>query len=214
MHLQSFTFNMFMENTYLLWDEAGVCAIVDPGCLFEREQMVLQDYINQHGLQPTYLLNTHCHLDHVFGNAWAERTYGLRPWIHEQEQGILQRLPATAAHWGIDGVEASPPPAGLLRAGSTFGVGSLELEVRWAPGHSPGSVLLYHAESGQALVGDVIFQQSIGRTDLPGGSHAQLIESIHKQVLSMPDATRLYPGHGPDTTVGHERVHNPFLISN
>lgn len=205
------TFNMFMENTYLLADADGTCAIVDPGCLFAEEQAQLQAFITEQGLKPVLLLNTHCHLDHVFGNAWVDRTYGLQPWLHRSEEIILQRMQQTAAMYGVPHVEPSPTPAGYLKEGEPLRIGTLELELRLAPGHSPGSLILHHAASAQAVVGDVIFQRSIGRTDLPGGSYETLMLSIFQQVLTLPGHTVLFPGHGPTTTVDEERQFNPFL---
>jgi glyoxylase-like metal-dependent hydrolase (beta-lactamase superfamily II) len=211
LHVQGFTFNPFSENTYVLWDDAGQCAIVDPGCLFPEEEAELSGFIRAEGLTPVQLLNTHCHLDHVFGNAWVHDTWGLQPWLHVGELGVLHSLSQTARLYGIPGVRPSPQPAGFITPGQPLMVGAEALEVRLAPGHSPASLIFYHAGAGFALVGDVIFQGSIGRYDLPGGSLETLMRSIYEQVLTLPEDTVLYSGHGQPTTVAQERQHNPFL---
>ncbi|MBX3102310.1 MAG: MBL fold metallo-hydrolase [Bacteroidetes bacterium] len=211
LHIQGFTVNPFQENTYLLWDDARQCVIVDPGCLFPEEEELLADFIRTRGLTPVQLLNTHCHLDHVFGNAWVFDTYRLKPWLHVGELKVLQSMEQTARMYGIPALRPSPEPAGFLNPEQPLTVGTETLEMRLAPGHSPASLIFYHAASGQALVGDVIFQGSIGRYDLPGGSLETLMRSIYEQVLTLPEDTTLYPGHGQPTTVAHERATNPYL---
>ena len=210
MQVHSLTFNPFQENTYLIADADGTCAIVDPGCYTPAEQAELHDYVRDHNLRPVACWLTHAHLDHILGCAYVHRTWGLVPLMTPGEKPLYDRAVQQAQMYGIPGVEAGPVPTAFLQ-GETLTLGSLTLQVLPTPGHSPASVCLYHAASGQVIAGDVLFAGSIGRTDLPGGSYEVLLRSIHEQLLTLPDATRVYPGHGPSTTIGIERGSNPFL---
>jgi glyoxylase-like metal-dependent hydrolase (beta-lactamase superfamily II) len=209
MHIHRFTFNPFQENTYLLSDETGACAIVDPGCHNASEQSALTDYIAENKLEPVLLLNTHCHIDHVMGNAFVARRFGLSPRIHPLESTILSSAVQVGLAFGIT-VEPSPDAVDILTPGSTISFGKTTLEILFAPGHSPGSVCFHHAASGQLVGGDVIFRHSIGRTDLPGGDYETLISSIRETLFKLPDTTVIHPGHGDSTTIGHEKKNNPF----
>lgn len=211
MQLHQFTFNPFMENTFVLYDRTGECVIVDPGCHMAREQQMLREFIAQKELTPTRLLNTHCHLDHVFGNAWVAEHWGLSLEIHEKELPILQAVPEYAGMYGISAAP-SPEPSRYIVPGERIQFGETELEVHFAPGHSPGHVVFFHRQSQQLIGGDVLFLGSIGRTDLPGGNMETLMESIFQTILPLGDAVTVHPGHGPHTTLGHERRQNPFLL--
>ena len=156
-------------------------------------------------------INTHCHLDHVFGNKYVADTYQLGLEIHEGELSVLQSSPKVANMYGIPYANISPAPTSYLKPGEDITFGDTTLSIHFTPGHSPASVSFYNQEEGYIIGGDVLFQNSIGRTDLPGGNFDTLINSIKETFLSLPDDTRVYSGHGPMTTVGHERVHNPFL---
>lgn len=210
MQLQRFTFNPFSENTYVLADEQGHCAIIDPGCHSPQEKATLLNYINSKQLQPVLLLNTHCHIDHVLGNRFVFDSWGLQPHIHPNDQSDLDRLVAYAPVFGME-AEASPAPTGFLEHGLELEIGNLRLEMRQAPGHSAGSICFIHHESGTVIAGDVLFAGSIGRTDLPGGDYNTLINSVKNQLFTLPDAYVVYPGHGPETTIGHEKATNPFF---
>jgi glyoxylase-like metal-dependent hydrolase (beta-lactamase superfamily II) len=211
MTVSGFTFNAFSENTYLLHDATGACAIVDPGCYERAEQQALQQYIQDHHLRVELLLNTHCHIDHVFGNQFVLDTWPGTPFlIHEADLPVLRAVPSYAPNYGFP-LYNPAEPTGFLTPGEPLRFGETELEVRFAPGHAPGHVVFYHAPTQVVIGGDVLFQGSIGRTDLPGGDYDTLIRSIREQLLTLPDETTVYPGHGPATTVGAERVSNPFL---
>jgi hydroxyacylglutathione hydrolase len=210
LHLQRFTFNPFSENTYILADNEGTCAIIDPGCYDDQEQRELKDYIHQKGLQPVMLLNTHCHIDHVLGNHFVYKTWGLQPHIHPDDEADLARLIDYAPVFGIQ-AEASPAPAGYLEHGKELQLGNLRLEMRLTPGHSAGSICFIHHNSATIIAGDVLFAGSIGRTDLPGGNFSTLINNIKSQLFTLPDHYVVYPGHGPETTIGHEKATNPFF---
>lgn len=205
------TFNPFQENTYLVHDDTGECLIIDPGCWNAEEQRELVRAVEERGLRPVRLLNTHCHLDHVFGNKFVASRWGLSLEIHRLELPVLQAVPQVATLYGLPPVEESPAPAHFLEEGETVAFGNTTLEILFTPGHSPGSVCFYDRSAGKLIAGDVLFQRSIGRTDLPGGDHSTLIGSILSRVMPLPDETVVYPGHGPNTTVGEERAENPFL---
>ncbi|MDU0372625.1 MBL fold metallo-hydrolase [Hymenobacter endophyticus] len=210
MTVSGFTFNAFSENTYVLHDGTGQCVIIDPGCYEPAEQQALQRFIAEQGLQVVLLLNTHCHIDHVLGNQFVLDTYQVPFLIHEADAGTLRSVSAYAPSYGFARYNPAEP-TGFLTPDQPVQFGNTELEVRFAPGHAPGHVVFYHAPTGVVIGGDVLFQGSIGRTDLPGGDYATLISSIHSQLLTLHDDTVVYPGHGPATTVGAERRSNPFL---
>jgi hydroxyacylglutathione hydrolase len=212
LRIVSFTFNGFAENTYLLIDEATrATAIVDPGAYSAAEQQTLRAYIDDNKLDVKHLLNTHAHIDHVLGNAFVLRTYpGIPFLLHTLDLPTLRAVPTYAGPYGFPAYEGAEP-TGELAAGQVIELGESKLQVRFAPGHAPGHVVLYEAASGQLIGGDVLFKGSVGRTDLPGGDHATLIQSIVTELLTLPDATVVHPGHGPTTTIGAERRSNPFL---
>ncbi len=209
--VQVFEFNPFAENTYLLYDESGECAIFDPGCYTHEERTELKKFVEEKGLKPVRLINTHCHLDHVFGNAFVANTWNLGLEIHTGEIPVLQRFTQVCQMYGIPFAEESPAPARFLDAGDVVTFGNTKLRVLFTPGHSPASISFYCAESGFILSGDVLFQESIGRTDLPGGDFDTLIRSIRTELFVLPDETIVYSGHGFPTTVRHEKEYNPFL---
>jgi len=208
--IQYFAFNPFQENTYLLINEKKDCIIIDPGCYFEEERKELLQYIEKEGLNVTRLLNTHCHLDHIFGNRLVSKTFNLGLEIHRQEQPVLDRSPQAGAMYNVP-FEPSPMPARYMEEGEIITLGNNELKVLFTPGHSPGSVSFYCEKQAFVIAGDVLFYQSIGRTDLPGGHHQTLLNSIRQQLFVLPDNVKVYPGHGQPTTIGFEKLHNPFL---
>ncbi len=211
--LHYFTFNPFQENTYIIYDGTKECIIVDPGCYQAHEKTQLIDFIQQHHLRPVRLINTHCHIDHIFGNAFVAETYGLGLEIHKGELPVLEAVPQVASMYGIPYSEPSPAPAKFIEVGETITFGSTELKVLFTPGHSPASVSLYCEADQFVLAGDALFQNSIGRTDLPGGDFDTLIRSIRQQLLTLPDSVKVYSGHGSSTTIGTEKQSNPFLQS-
>lgn len=210
MTVTSFTFNAFSENTYLLHDETGECVVIDPGCYDKKEQQTLRSFITEQGLKVVLLLNTHCHIDHVFGNQFIIDTYQVPFLIHPDDLPTLQSVPVYAPAYGFPHYQPAEP-SGFLKPGENIRFGNTELQVLFTPGHAPGHVVFYHPESQVCLGGDVLFQRSIGRTDLPGGDFDTLIGSIRTQLFTLPDSVRVYPGHGPSTTIGEEKKFNPFL---
>ena len=208
--IKSFVFSPIQENTYLLYDEFNNCAIIDPGCYFDAEKEQLVGFIKKNGLIPIMLLNTHCHLDHVFGNKYIAETFGLVAQIHEKEKSVLEFAPASGLMWDMP-FDNYTGEFIFLKEGDKINIGDDELDVIEAPGHSPGHICFYSPKQNFLIGGDVLFNRSIGRTDLPGGNHAQLIKNIKEKVLVLPDETVVYSGHGPATTIGEEKKENPYL---
>lgn len=211
LQVKSFVFSPLQENTYLVYDDLGSCAIIDPGCYSSLEQQQLDSFIRSNKLEPKLLLNTHCHIDHVFGNAFVHRAYGLPLHLHPQEEQVLSYAPLLAEQWGLSYVPYDGPLQ-LLTPGSVIVLGAENLDVLFTPGHSPGSVSFYHADGKWVVSGDVLFQGSIGRTDLPGGHYETLLKSIREELFTLPDEVRVYSGHGPVTFIGTEKASNPFFI--
>ena len=208
--VKTFTFNPVQENTYLLYNVKGECCIIDPGCYFPAEREELKTGIEKTGAKPVLLLNTHCHLDHVFGNKFVHDTWQLPLHLHEKEEKLLEYAPVSGEKWGLP-FENYKGPLVFLSPGTKIGLGEDELEVLFTPGHSPGSVAFYYEKGGFVIGGDVLFDRSIGRTDLPGGDYDTLVNSIQTQFFTLPDETKVYPGHGPVTTIGFEKTNNPFV---
>lgn len=206
----SFTFNPFQENTYILYDETKECVIFDPGCYAPNEKQQLADYIAQNGLKPVRLINTHCHIDHVLGNKFVSEKYNLPLAAHKDEIPILEETERWGAMMGLK-VEPSPRPTIFLEEGHRVQFGNSYLEVLFTPGHSPASLSFYSPTDKIMVAGDVLFRESIGRTDLPGGNFDTLIRSIRDKYFNLEDEVKVYPGHMGMTTIGHEKRHNPFL---
>ncbi len=208
--VQPFTFNPLQENTYVVYNEKGHCCIIDPGCYFAAEEQALSDFITQKGLEPVYLLNTHCHLDHIFGNRFVHATFGLELYLNRSELPVLERGPASGQLWQLpfDNYEG---PMHFLDEGDVVRIGDDELHVLFTPGHSPGSITFHCPGQKFVIAGDVLFQGSVGRTDLPGGSFDILQESIRTKLYNLPTDTIVYSGHGESTTIGDEQRDNPFV---
>lgn len=207
--IKSFTFNAFMENTYLLYDESKECVVIDPGCYDERERAILAAFIESEGLKVVKLLNTHCHIDHVLGNAFVKEKYKTHLYVHPTDEATLKSVEVYAPAYGFQHYQATTIDHYLEVPGEiTFG--NTRLEILFTPGHAPGHVVFYHPEQKFCIGGDVLFQGSIGRTDLPGGDYDTLIRSIFEQIYPLGDDVTIYPGHGAKTSVGYEKAHNPF----
>lgn len=209
-NIKQFTFNAYQENTYVLFDETGDCVIIDPGMYDGAEQNQLIQFIVGAQLRPTSLLNTHCHLDHVFGNKFVFDNFGLRPQFHKGELPVLQAIPGYAPSMGLS-YELSPEPEVYLTETGQVTFGNSSLSLIFAPGHSPAHLCFYSEENNFLIGGDVLFYSSIGRTDLPGGNYDLLITSIKENLFILPEETKVFPGHGKPTTIGYEKKNNPFL---
>lgn len=210
LHIKSFEFSPIRENTYLIYNELNECLVIDPGMYFDEEKDELAEYILRQGLKPVRLLNTHCHLDHVFGNKFIAEQYGLILEIHLNEQVLLDYAPTAGLMYNLP-FDNYQGEVRYLQEGERIRIGEDELQIILAPGHSPGSLCFYCDKQGFLIGGDVLFQRSIGRTDLPGGNFDTLARSIRTQLYTLPDATIVYPGHGPATSIGDEKKFNPFV---
>ena len=210
-HLHHFIFNAFQENTYLIWDDSKDCLIIDPGCYDETEREDLRKFIEGNELKPVLLVNTHCHLDHVLGNKWVKDVFQIPFTAHHEDVFLLKGMVSTARMYGFP-VELSPEPDQFLNEGDEIKFGNSLLKVIHTPGHSPGSVSLYSEEGKFLIGGDVLFQGSIGRTDLPGGDYETLMQTITTKLLSLPEETKVFSGHGPMTNIGEEKRTNPFVL--
>ncbi|MDL5050928.1 MBL fold metallo-hydrolase [Oscillatoria amoena NRMC-F 0135] len=209
LHIKSFTFNPFAENSFVMHDETKEGIIIDPGCCNRDEENLLAGYIKENSLTVTTLINTHCHIDHVLGNNFVKSTYNVPFLIHKHEEPVLKAVKAYAPNYGFPQYKEVLPD-GFLAEGDLISVGNYSLNILFVPGHSPGHIALYNQRTNTLISGDVLFENSIGRTDLPGGDYDTLIESIHNKLFTLPDDVTVYCGHGPATTIGYEKRTNPF----
>lgn len=207
--LQRFTFNDLAENTYVLYDANGLCLIIDPGCYYKDEQEELVNFIQAEKLKVLQVLNTHCHVDHVLGNYFVTSTFKAPLYIPAGEEAVLKSVKVYAPNYGFQQYQEAEP-SGFLTENTRLNLGGEMIQILSVPGHSPAHIAFYIAKQSILIGGDVLFRESIGRTDLPGGNFDTLIKSIHTKLFTLPDDVTAYPGHGPETTIGHEKVYNPF----
>ena len=211
-YVQKFTFNPFMENTYVLYDSSKECVIIDPGCFSNEEEQILSNFISENKLNPVMLWHTHSHLDHMFGSSYVMNTYNIELWIHNEDFQTLMAFNRACDMYGIPVKNNSPKECKFfdIQNGITFGNSTIEM--RFVPGHAPGHVVFISNESNFVVNGDCLFDGSIGRTDLPGGNHQQLLESIRRELFSLNENMVVYCGHGSETTIGKEKYSNPFFV--
>ena len=209
--IKSFEFNYFQENTFLLYDETREAVLIDCGCCRKEEEKELTDFILENKLTLKHLLCTHLHVDHVFGNGFIHKTYGLGPEANKLDVEKLPSPDEQAKLFGPRQHVENVPIEKYIVGGEIIKFGTSELQVLTVPGHSPGSVAFYNQKNGFAIVGDALFAGSIGRTDLWGGNQEVLVAAIRDKLLSLPDETIIYPGHGPETRVIDEKFNNPYL---
>ena len=200
-----------MENTFIVYDQTKECIIIDPGCYSIEEKEELLSFININQLKPTLLINTHCHIDHIFGNNFVNKKWNTRLVINKLELEILKSAHVVAQSYGFNNYEPSPQPSKYITEGDIITFGKSELKVLFTPGHAPGHISLYSKKDGFIISGDVLFMNSIGRTDLPGGDYETIIKTIKNKLLTLPKQTKVYCGHGPETTIDNEKNNNPFL---
>ncbi len=210
MHLHYFTFGQLQENTYILWDETKQCVIIDPGNYNTTENMILLDFILSNQLTPVQLLLTHAHIDHINGNAFIFKQFNLLPIMHFDDLYFIQNHLKTAKMYQLQ-VTQSPLPTKFINNTDNITFGNTILKILHTPGHSPGSISFYNETENILISGDVLFQNSIGRTDLPLSKHEDLVNSIQNKLYALPNNTKVYSGHGPYTTIGYEKKHNPFV---
>ena len=209
LNVAKFTFNPFQENTYVLHD-GSQAILIDPGCWNASEEHELETYLTDNALTPVRLVLTHAHIDHILGNAWVHNRFGLLPEMHKADLPLLHAGERQANMYGIP-FEPSPEPGRFIEEGDMIKLGKDSVKVLFCPGHAPGHIALYSAEHRFVICGDVLFMNSIGRTDLPGGDLDTLLSSIRTELFTLDDDVKVYCGHGPDTTIGFEKRSNPFL---
>ncbi len=211
MQYESFVFSPFQENTYVLYDDSKECVVVDAGNFFPAENQKLDQFFIDNDLKLVHIINTHNHLDHVFGSRYLVDKYKVKVASHEADLFWIDRFMQSAEGYGLDIKEGAPKPEIILNEGDLFKFGNTELEIIHVPGHSPGGIAFYKKDQGLLFCGDILFKESIGRTDLPQGNHEDLINGIKEKLFILPDETQVFSGHGPITTIGYEKQNNPFL---
>lgn len=208
--IQKYVFNLFQVNTFILQDESGECVIIDAACYDDREKQEVKEFIRMNSLKLVRNLNTHCHVDHILGNGFISATFGIRPEYHEASVPLFITAREIAGSFGFE-MDQIPPPARFLQENEKIRFGNAELEVLYTPGHADGSVCFYNKEEGFVITGDVLFRDTVGRTDLLSGNFDLLMRSIREKLFTLPSETKVYAGHGPETTIGHEKENNPFI---
>ncbi|MCS7053932.1 MAG: MBL fold metallo-hydrolase [Ignavibacterium sp.] len=211
LEIKKFIFNPFSENTYVLWEKESLeCMIIDPGCSDEDEEYELFDFIESNNLKPKYLINTHCHIDHILGVNSVLNKFKIKYFAPEKDLPLLEHAISQAEMFGLR-IDEIRKPDEYLSEELILKIGNEKIRCLYTPGHTPGEYCLYSDSNKICITGDVLFQQSIGRTDLWGGNFEQLLKSIENKLLTLPDEVVIYPGHGDVSTIGEEKKFNPFL---
>jgi len=211
LNVKKFTFNPFSENTYVVTDEFKNAVIIDPGCYYKAEQNELDSYVWKNNLKLKSILHTHSHLDHMFGTAYLADKYNLDLWICKEDLVTYQSYEKVCELYGVPITFSPNPTPKFFDLKQLIQIDGIKFEILFVPGHSPGHVAFYNKENNFLINGDCLFENSIGRTDLPGGNHQQLIDSIKNEIFILPDDTLVYCGHGNETTIKAEKSSNPFL---
>jgi hydroxyacylglutathione hydrolase len=210
LRIRNFVFNSFMVNTYILWDDTGEGVIIDAGCYEKKEQNEIVDFLSKEKVKLVRNINTHCHVDHILGNGFIFRSYGLFPEYHRASIPFMTRAAGIAISFGYS-LDHTPEPKRFLEDDEIIHFGNSSLLVMYTPGHADGSVCLYNEPGQFVITGDVLFKETIGRTDLPSGDFDLLMKSIKTKLFTLPDEVVVYPGHGPETSIGYEKTFNPFI---
>jgi len=209
--LQKFIFNPFQENTFILWDETTLeAAIIDPGCISKDEENTLSNFVSSENLKIKYLFNTHCHIDHVLGNAYIKENYNCKLYAPELDLPLLNQVVEQGKMFNME-IQESPKPDEFITDNLELELGEIKIQFIFTPGHTPGEYCIYFKKEKICITGDVLFKEGIGRTDLWGGNHQTLLTSIDEKLFTLPNDVRVFPGHGDATTIEYEKNHNPFL---
>lgn len=209
LQIKSFSFNPFAENTLVVYDSEKRCCIIDPGMSNAQEENIFMNWIKENNLQPQFIINTHAHIDHILGVNFVKDIFNIPFLLHPEEAPILHNAVSTAMMFGLR-LDKAPVQDEWITA-QEFKLGDETIEIKFTPGHSPGSISFYYPKGDWVIGGDVLFERSIGRTDLPLGDFATLKKSILEQLYVLPPQTIVYPGHGAPTTIGIEMKENPFV---
>jgi hydroxyacylglutathione hydrolase len=210
--INKFIFNPFAENTYLIWDStSNVAIIIDPGCSNQNEENYLKEYIHKLKISPVFLINTHCHIDHIIGNAFVKKEFNVEFICAEEDYFLIESQENQATLFGLD-INKSPLPGRYLTEDLELKINNTKIKFIHTPGHSPGGYCIYFPEEQICFTGDTLFKDTIGRTDLYQGNYHTLIHSIRKKLFLLPDDVIIYPGHGEESSIGYEKKYNQFLI--
>ena len=211
MKIACLTFNPIQENTYLLWDDTSECVVIDAGNSSPREDAALDDFIARHGLKPVLAANTHGHFDHTLGVEHLKQRYGIPFALSSKDRFLVDNAATSGSVFGVR-IGAMPSTDIDLEQQQEIRFGQTLLQILHTPGHTPGHVAFYEPESKSLFTGDTLFRESIGRTDLPGGDYSWIMRSILDVIVPLGEEVHVYPGHGPETTIGHELLYNPFIV--
>lgn len=211
MKIACLTFNPIQENTYVLWDDTSECVVIDAGNSSPREDAALDDFIARHGLKPVLAANTHGHFDHTLGVEHLKQRYGIPFALSSKDRFLVDNAATSGSVFGVR-IGAMPSTDIDLEQQQEIRFGQTRLQILRTPGHTPGHVAFYEPESKSLFTGDTLFRESIGRTDLPGGDYSWIMRSILDVIVPLGEEVRVYPGHGPETTIGHELLYNPFIV--
>ncbi len=209
-HIEKFVVNQLQENSYVVFDETKECVLIDPGFLYQEEKDEIVAYIENNQLKPVRIINTHCHFDHIMGVEFIREKYNIPFSAHPEDAIWIERAIEQGHMFGVE-VKPVQPIDSFLNENDKIKFGNTVFEIMHIPGHAPGHVVFYNKENNFLIAGDVLFYGSIGRTDLPMGNHEALVSNIKSKLFVLPDETKVYPGHGPETTIGFEKHSNPFL---
>lgn len=209
--IKKLVFNPFGENTYIIWDKSKEAAIIDPGMMSDYENSVVLKFVTDNQLNLRHLINTHAHIDHIAGNGFVKRTFGLESECNKADEYLAKHVCEQAQMFGLS-YNGNPLSIDIhLNDNDTIKIGDESLSVIYVPGHTKGHIALYCNQSDCVFTGDALFRQSIGRTDLPGGDYATLIRSVTGRLMNLPETTTIYPGHGENSTIGFEKANNPYI---
>lgn len=209
--IKKLIFNPFGENTYIVWDKSKEAAIIDPGMMSDYENSAVLKFVTDNQLNLRHLINTHAHIDHIAGNGFVKRTFGLESECNKEDEYLAKHVCEQAQMFGLR-YNGNPLSIDIhLNDNDTIKIGDESLSVIYVPGHTKGHIALYCRQSDCVFTGDALFRQSIGRTDLPGGDYATLIRSVTGRLMNLPETTTIYPGHGENSTIGFEKTNNPYI---
>ncbi|MDR2910917.1 MAG: MBL fold metallo-hydrolase [Bacteroidales bacterium] len=210
--IKKFVVNPIDENSFVISDSTGECVFIDPGFYYDKELSEISNYITINNLNPVKILSTHCHFDHIMGVEFIREKYKIPFQVHKDDTFLIERAIKQANMFGCK-MNPLKPVDSFIEEGDKVSFGNTELEIIHVPGHSPGHLIFYNSDENFIIAGDVLFRGSIGRTDLPGGSgnYNDLISNIKNKMFSLPDETKVYCGHGHETTIGFEKNTNPFF---